>query len=113
MPIVTGPGFPAFSPLEVTAVFEILAGASLVFPAGRLLVAIYSASGVLGTLLLESLSNDGWEPVTSTGNITDWVAAANKTNMFPGGIVTDGVSWRIRVPGGAPCPGIQYYYMPV
>ena len=113
MPIVTGPGVPAFVPLEITAVFEILAGARLIFPTGRLIIGIYGAPGTTGSLLLESLSADGWEPVTATGVVTDWAPTLNKTTMFPRGIVTDGLSWSLRNTAGAAASGLQYYYMPV
>lgn len=111
MPIVTGPGVPAFVPLEITAVFELLALGTLVFPTGRLLVAIYSADAQMASLNLESLSNDGWEPVTELA--VNWAGVADKTRMFPQGIVTDGLSWRLNNTAGAAISGVQYYYMPV
>lgn len=91
-----------------------LAAGTLTFPLGRLIVAIYSADAQMTLLRLESLSNDGWEPVTTVDLTADWTPSPDKTNVFPYGIITDGVTWRLRNTSGANAiSGIEYYYMPV
>lgn len=111
MPVVTGPGVPAFVPLEITAVFELLALGTLIFPAGRLLVAVYSNDAQMASLGIEALSNDGWEPITELA--VAWGGVVDMMRMFPRGIVTDGVNFRLANSAGAAISGIQYYYMPV
>ena len=110
MPIVTGPGIQSFSNLQMTSVFELIAAATVLIPAGRLLVAIYSGNGNVDDLALEIQSADGWEPLRDWTR-AEWEPVANAMMPIPMLLISDGVNYRFRNTGVNPVPGIQYIYM--
>lgn len=114
MPIVTGPGIQSFSNLKQTAVFSLTAGSTVLIPAGRLIVAIYSADADTDDIRLEIQSNDGWEPYRDTTKGVTWEPIASAYSDIPGQIIiSNGVDYRFRNSGAGDIPGLQYIYMEI
>ena len=113
MPFITGPGVSSFSNLKITAAFELTAGSTLIFPEGRMPVAIYSNDGDFDDLNLEGESADGWEEFLLPDLSAVWIPNAQEWNGVPWMVISDGVSFRLRNAGANPITGIQYYYMEI
>ena len=110
---VTGPGIQSFSNLQITAAFELIAGATILIPAGRLLVYIYSGDGNFDDIRIEIQSADGWEVLVDWGLAGGWAPSATRWNPVPMLLISDGVNFRLRNTGVNPVPGIQYWYMEI
>ena len=113
MPIVTGPGIQSFSNLKMTSPFELIAGATILIPAGRVLVAIYSGAGSFDDIRIQIQSADGWEDFYDTGNSVAWAPNPGTFSNVIGMLISDGVNYRIENSGVNPVAGIQYIYMEI
>lgn len=100
--------------MKITARFTLASGIALVFPQGRLIVAIFSTDADFDDLDLETIDESAafreWRLADLTGL---WTPVASAWIPFPAFIITDGVSTRILNDGANPITNIQYIYMEI